>query len=754
MHIRPLHSCLPVILSVLLFSACAKEIPRPGQFVPVAGQGRSGPPVASESEETFQAYLHPANLNMTSWKQLEPALRNSLRYVSGKNSTDAATDATTGMPDLVLTWGDMHRTLSTLLDLLPRLDENPALFAEHFTWKAVPDGIDYSGYYEPAIRASWLKKPGYEHPIYATPPDMERLKRRGPYYDRKAIDGRKVLEGQSLELAWAADPVDVFYMQIQGSGRLIFEDGATACMNYDSQNGHKYVSIGRVMKGRELIAEGHIFEQRAWFKANPQQINDILFENPSYVFFKLGDEGAIGAMGYALEPWVSLATDRAIIPLGALVAYAVNIPDQNTDQAPLRAIGLAQDVGGAIKKNRIDIFCGLGDEGEYVASRLDQHGPAWILVAKTPESEPQSSPQALSQTSAVPAEPEDDAAPQAEAQADVAETQTPESEPQSSPQALSQTSATPAEPEDDAAPQTEPWASVTEIETAMLREDYATARQLLEDPVREGDAMAEVLLGHMLLFGRGGPADTARAEELLRRAAERGRPEAQNSMGVLYMIGINGVIDPVQGTAWFRKAAEQGHPYAMFNMGRAAEEGLNVKKSKTAALAWYAQAALKGSEAAKIRLEELQDAQAPPNKKRNMSYQLDARTQAALWPSRSARIDPAPTLRQNNEKESDDLVIRNVHLRRNKQAVTLSFRLVNTQHAKLHQGELRLALLLPDDSRTPLHVTDTAFSIKHFVTKKLHLTLPAEAPDGSRLLIEAMKGETVLHASRLVLPGP
>ena len=764
MYIRFFRSCLSVILLALLFSACARKAPQPEQSVSVMGQGRSGPIVTFESQEIFLAHLHPANLNMTSWKQLEPVLSNSLRYVDNKNSSDSATD----VPGLALTWGDIRRTLTTLLGLLPSLDENPAQFAEHFEWRAVPDGISYSGYYEPMIRASWFQKPGYEHPIYATPPDMRRQKQRhGFYYDRKAIDGRKVLAGQGLELAWAADPVDVFYMQIQGSGRLIFEDGSSVSVNYDSQNGHKYVSIGRIMRERGLLKQGHIFEQRAWFKANPQAIDDVLFENPSYVFFKLGGQatGAIGAMGCMLEPWASLATDRQIIPLGAVVAYAVNIPDREQGEVPLRAIGLAQDVGGAIKNNRIDIFCGLGGDGEYVASHLDRRGPAWMLVAKKDEP--------ASQVSIISAQPDSDVS-QVEAQVPMAETETDmvrkDNEPAQlldehawegaavaedlplaiqTPESSSQAS-TDSPVADSDAVKIEVLTAITEAETAMMREDYATARNLLEKPAREGDAEAADLLGHMLLFGRGGPMDVVRAEELLRNAAEKNRPEAQNSMGVLYMTGINGVIDPIQAIAWFRKAAEQGHAYAMFNMGRAAEQGLSMKKSKTEALAWYAKAAHKGSEAAKIRLEELQDTKAPPNKKRNMSYQLDARTQVAQRASQSTTNDPVPTFGQIGEAKSTGLEICDVLLNWNNQIAVLSFNLVNTKHS-VQQGKLRLTLLRPDNSKTPL--ANTTFNVKKFIDKKLNLTLPAETPNDSRILIEALTRENVLIASyHLTLP--
>ena len=368
-----------LVCALALLFGCAKEVP---VVEPLPVQGRQGPPVNFESPRAFLEHLHPANLEMRSWKELEPALRNSLAYVGNKPQDEPASRK----PEqavLSATWGELHRTLTRLLELLPDLDADPRLFERHFQWIPVTGGIAYSGYYEPLVRASFTRKPGYEHPLYATPPDMQRHKRRhGSYYDRRAIDGRGVLAGKGLEIAWAADPVDVFFLQIQGSGRLLFEDGSTTSINYDGQNGHKYRSSGKVMASKGLLRHGHIFEQKEWFKNNPNRVNEILFENPSYVFFKLGDQGAIGAMGYSLSPWASIATDRTVLPLGSVVAYGVNIPDRQHGEVPLRAIGLAQDVGGAIKRNRIDIFCGSGEDNEYVAFKLDKRGPAWMLIAK------------------------------------------------------------------------------------------------------------------------------------------------------------------------------------------------------------------------------------------------------------------------------------------------------------------------------------------------------------------------------------
>lgn len=367
-----------LLLALTLLSACAGkssdvkvEAPR---WRPL------GPAVTAEAPQEFVRWLDPRNQDLTSWREMGPTVRKSLRYVKSKPQDALAVNR----PGLKLTWGEMRRTLERLEALLPRLDAEPGLFLAKFTWKAVPNGIDYSGYYEPYVRASRTPKPGYPQAIYKLPPDLAAVKRRnrGRYYDRRTIEEKQVLAGKGLELAWAADPVDVFFLEIQGSGRLIFDDGTQAFVNYAGQNGHKYKSSGRIMREKGLLKEGHIFEQREWFKNNPQRVDEILHENPSYVFFRFGNRGPTGAMGQVVDDWLSLATDRKYIPLGAVVAYGVNAPDPDYGTIPLRGIGFAQDVGGAIKRNRIDIFCGGGERANYVASHLDAHGPAWVLVAR------------------------------------------------------------------------------------------------------------------------------------------------------------------------------------------------------------------------------------------------------------------------------------------------------------------------------------------------------------------------------------
>ncbi len=362
-----------VFAGSILATGCQKDIP------PVEPPVLSSTPrVTMESAAYFSKYMRPQDQGMQSWRELAPSIAKSLVYVEKKNPEDTAISR----PGLTLTWGQMAKTLRTLQDLLPRLDSNPELFLQHFTWVPVQNGIMYSGYYEPVLNASRTYKPGY-YPLYKRPPELSRYRnKRQRYHSRADIDSKNVLAGRGLEIAWADSLVDIYYLQIQGSGKLAFDDGTHTYVNYSGQNGHKYVASGRIMREMNLIKKGDIFDQRQWFKDNPERISEILELNPSYVFFRLNEHGSRGAMGQTVDSWRSLATDRKFIPLGSVLAYGVNVPHMSKGEVPLRGIGFAQDVGGAIKNNRIDVFCGGGEDANYAASFLDTKGPAWVLVAK------------------------------------------------------------------------------------------------------------------------------------------------------------------------------------------------------------------------------------------------------------------------------------------------------------------------------------------------------------------------------------
>ncbi|MBU2089727.1 MAG: MltA domain-containing protein, partial [Alphaproteobacteria bacterium] len=204
-----------------------------------------------------------------------------------------------------------------------------------------------------------------------------------PYESRQQIVGG-ALDSRRLEILWVDDPVDAFFLQIQGSGRVTLADGRVIRVGYAGQNGHPYVAIGR-----ELIAKGELTREnvsmqsiRAWLAANPGRADEIMNSNPSYVFFReLPGEGPVGAQGVALTPLRSLAVDRRFVPLGTPVWLDVDHPDSGAPR--LRQLVVAQDVGGAIRGPvRGDLFWGHGKDAADKAGRMKSTGFYYLLLPK------------------------------------------------------------------------------------------------------------------------------------------------------------------------------------------------------------------------------------------------------------------------------------------------------------------------------------------------------------------------------------
>lgn len=273
-------------------------------------------------------------------------------------------------------------------------------------WQLVnPDGKReglITGYYEPVIKASRQKKKPYLHPIQSIPddlvdvelgdlyPELKHMRLRGriegrklvPYYSR--AEWERMESGQSGKtIAWSDDALDVFFMQIQGSGQVVLDDGKRIRVGYADQNGHPYRSIGRwlIDQGELRSDQASMQGIRAWLKAHPQRMQELLDSNPSYVFFRelaLDSEGPPGAMGIPLTPERSIAVDPRYTPLGAPVWLVTTYP--NTDRALTRLM-VAQDTGGAIRGPvRADFFWGNGQEAGSQAGKMRQQGQMWVLL--------------------------------------------------------------------------------------------------------------------------------------------------------------------------------------------------------------------------------------------------------------------------------------------------------------------------------------------------------------------------------------
>lgn len=264
----------------------------------------------------------------------------------------------------------------------------------------------FTGYFDPEVPGS--RSPGgqYRTALLGRPSDLvqvdlgeftDDLKGRNvfgrveagklvPYYDRAEIEAG-ALARRRLELLWLADPVDAYFLQVQGSGRVDLPDGHVVRVTYAGQNGRRSVLIGRILADRGDIPRDQVSLQsiRAWLAAHPDQVAGILDQNPSYVFFReiddlRPDQGPPGALGVPLTPGRSIAVDRAFLPLGAPVFVVTTDP---LTGAPLRRLTIAQDVGGAIRGPvRTDIFFGWGHEAEDRAGRMRQPGTEYLLLPK------------------------------------------------------------------------------------------------------------------------------------------------------------------------------------------------------------------------------------------------------------------------------------------------------------------------------------------------------------------------------------
>lgn len=237
----------------------------------------------------------------------------------------------------------------------------------------------FTGYFEPELRASPRRTAFYRYPVHALPPELEP---GTPWLTRRQIETGDALQGRGLEIAWLRDPVDIYYLQIQGSGRLRMTDGSLVRLGYAGRNGHARQPISAELVRRGVFEPHQVSERviRNWVRRHPEEGRELLHSDPSYVFFRVLDSlrpqaGPHGAMNRPLTPGRSIAVDPAFTPLGAPVWI------DKAGAEPMRRLMVAQDTGGAIKgPQRADIFFGTGAEAGARASVIRDPGRMIVLM--------------------------------------------------------------------------------------------------------------------------------------------------------------------------------------------------------------------------------------------------------------------------------------------------------------------------------------------------------------------------------------
>lgn len=250
-----------------------------------------------------------------------------------------------------------------------------AFFELFFRPVLVRDGADplFTGYFEPELDGARHRGGRYQYPIYKMPPEA---KTNNPWLPRREILNSGVMDGRGLEIAWVDDPVELFFLQIQGSGRIRLDNGQTIRVGYRGANGHPYRSIGVELVRRGIYSAHQVSAQviKNWVRRNPAAGRELLFHNPSYVFFRelknvAPSEGPRGAMNRSVTALRSVAVDPAFTPLGAPIWL------EKDGQGKMRRLMIAQDTGSAIKgAQRADIFFGTGEAAGQAAGRLRDPG--------------------------------------------------------------------------------------------------------------------------------------------------------------------------------------------------------------------------------------------------------------------------------------------------------------------------------------------------------------------------------------------
>ncbi len=371
------------------------------------------PITAEKALVKLQSSEFPDFSDDMSYESLQAAINQSLTYLGRLD------------PSVPFRFGPDIFTASHLIDSikafsgligrsLPPEELRKAIENTFWVYKSIGrnrnSNVLFTGYYEPILRGSLKESTEYPYPIYRRPDDWvsvdlslfdpkygsDRIVGRHvdrtviPYFSREDIDSRGQLDEKGCELLWVSDQMDLFFLQIQGSGQVILEDGAVLHVNYDCNNGHAYQSIGKLLIDEGKISKEEMSAQRirSYLKSHSCEIERIFNYNESYVFFRLVDDGPLGAIEALLTPGRSIATDLDLFPRGALAFIQTEKPVTSVDGTvesweDFSRFVLNQDTGGAINgPGRVDLFWGNGQYARAAAGHMKHEGTLYFLVRK------------------------------------------------------------------------------------------------------------------------------------------------------------------------------------------------------------------------------------------------------------------------------------------------------------------------------------------------------------------------------------
>lgn len=376
-----------LIIIAVSFNGCMRAVSKSSfksleSFVPVAS-----------AEVVFSDDLEPASL--------EAAIDRSISYYegAGRNKVyrivDKLVDARQ-LKETLMTFRALLRKADNQADLRKRISGEFNVY--RITGPDAEGSVLFTGYYEPLLEGSRERTEKYKYPLYRVPPDLIKKENQlgrmqdgkfVPYYSRREIDVEGVLKEKNLELIWVSDPLELFSLHIQGSGKIKLEDGNLLTVGFAHTNGRPFRSITKFMLDNGKIQSNEASYRHDFLRGkSDQEIYDALSHNERYTFFRFLDKDPVGSLGEPVTPDRTIATDPDFFPEGALAFIRLRKPVFDAEgnvkeRVDFSRFVLNQDKGSAIKgPGRVDLFCGFGEKAEYTAGTLKEKGELYLLLKK------------------------------------------------------------------------------------------------------------------------------------------------------------------------------------------------------------------------------------------------------------------------------------------------------------------------------------------------------------------------------------